>query len=96
MPALRPSIIWSAAVTRKPVIFCVDDALSVLEDREMLLEENGYQVLTAANAKEAVQAFMSNPVDLVLLDHMPQMDGGGRSQCTWGLASRMFPLRFYL
>jgi CheY-like chemotaxis protein len=64
-------------MSRKPVILCVDEASSVLEGREMLLEENGYQVLTAADGKEAVQAFVSNTVDLVLLDHhMPQMDGG--------------------
>ena len=63
MPALRPSI-WSAAMTRKPVILCVDDASSVLEGPEMLLEENGYQVLIAANGKEAVQAFVSKTVDL--------------------------------
>jgi len=38
----------------------------------MLLEENGYRVLTAANDKEAAQGFTSHSVDLVLLDyHMP-------------------------
>ena len=67
----------SAAMTEKPVILCVDDTPSVLEGEKMLLEENGYQVLTATNGKEAVQAFVSNSVDLVLLDyHMPEMNGG--------------------
>jgi CheY-like chemotaxis protein len=63
-------------MTRKPVILCcTDNASSKLEGRKMLLEENGYQVLTAANGKEAGQAFVSNTIDLVLLDcHMPQMD----------------------
>ena len=61
----------------KPVILCVDDAPGVLEGRKMLLEENGYRVLTATNGKEAIQAFVSNSVDLVLLDyHMPEMNGG--------------------
>ena len=61
----------------KPVILCVDDAPGVLEGRKMLLEGNGYRVLTATNGKEAIQAFVSNPVDLVLLDyHMPEMNGG--------------------
>jgi CheY-like chemotaxis protein len=61
---------------RKPVILCVDDAPSVLEGRKMLLEECGYRVLTATNGKEAVQAFVSNSIDLVLLDyHMPGMNG---------------------
>ena len=64
-------------MTRKPVILCIDDASSVVEGREILLEENGCQVVTAANGKEAVQAFVSNPVDLVLLEyHVHQMDGG--------------------
>jgi len=60
----------------KPVILCVDDAPNVLEGRKMLLEATGYRVLTAANGKEGVQTFLSNAVDLVLLDyHMPEMNG---------------------
>jgi CheY-like chemotaxis protein len=61
----------------KPVILCVDDTPSVLEGQKMLLEENGYRVVTATNGKEAVQAFTSHAVDLVLLDyHLPEMNGG--------------------
>jgi CheY-like chemotaxis protein len=53
------------------------NASSTLEGRKMLLEENGYQVLTAANGKGAVQALVSNPVDLVLIDcHIPEIDDG--------------------
>jgi CheY-like chemotaxis protein len=60
----------------KPVILCVDDTPGMLEGEKMLLEENGYRVLTATNGKEAVQAFASHSVDLVLLDyHMPEMNG---------------------
>jgi CheY-like chemotaxis protein len=63
-------------MTKQPVILCADDSFSVLEGRKILLEENGYKVLTATNGKKAVQAFVSNAVDLVLLDyHMPQMNG---------------------
>ena len=61
----------------KPVILCVDDTPSVLEGEKMLLEENGYRVLTATNGREAVQAFAAHSVDLVLLDYyMPEMNGG--------------------
>jgi CheY-like chemotaxis protein len=61
----------------KPVILCVDDTPSILEGEKMLLEENGYRVLTATNGQEAVQAFTSHSVDLVLLDYnMPEMNGG--------------------
>ncbi len=43
----------------------------------MLLEEDGYRVLTATSGKDAFQVFASNPVDLVLFDqHMPQMNHG--------------------
>jgi CheY-like chemotaxis protein len=42
----------------------------------MLLEAAGYRVLTATDGKEAVQVFLSNSVDLVVLDyHMPEMNG---------------------
>ena len=61
----------------KPLVLCVDDTPSVLEGFTTLLERNGYEVLTATNGKEAVQAFISHSVDLVLLDyHMPEMNGG--------------------
>jgi CheY-like chemotaxis protein len=61
----------------KPVILCVDHTPDVLEGQKMLLKENGYRVLTATNGKEALQAFMSHSVDLVLLDHhVVEMNGG--------------------
>jgi CheY-like chemotaxis protein len=64
------------AMAGKPLILCVDDAWNELEDQKMLLEENGFEVLTASNGIDALQAFVSHPVDLVLLDyHMPQMNG---------------------
>jgi CheY-like chemotaxis protein len=61
----------------KPIVLCVDDTPSILEGRKMLLEENGDRVLTATNGKQAMEAFITNAVDLVVLDyHMPEMDGG--------------------
>ena len=45
----------------KPVVLRVDDTLSVLEGRQVLLEENGYKVLTATGGKEVVQLFVSTP-----------------------------------
>ena len=42
----------------------------------MLLEENGYRAQTATNGSDAVEAFMSHSVDLVVIDyHMPGMNG---------------------
>ena len=41
-----------------------------------LLTENGYEVQEAANGSDAVNAYRSNPSDVVLLDiTMPEMDG---------------------
>jgi CheY-like chemotaxis protein len=66
----------------KPVILCVDDTPDVLEGQKVLLKGNGYRVLTATNGKEAVQAFMSHSVDLVLLDHhMAEINGGVAAMC---------------
>ena len=64
-------------MNRKPLILCVGDTSSVLKGRQMLLEEDGYRVLTATSGKDALQVFASNPVDLVLFDqYMPQMNNG--------------------
>ena len=64
-------------MSRKPMVLCVDDTPSILEGRKMLLEETGYRVLTATNGRQAMEAFVANSVDLVVLDyHMPEMDGG--------------------
>lgn len=64
-------------MTEKPVILCADVTSTMLQGRKMLLEKNGYRVLTAANGKEAVRPFLSHTVDLVLLDYrVPQIDGG--------------------
>ncbi len=63
-------------MNRKPLILCADDTLNILEGWKMMLEQSGYEVLTATDGKEALHAFVSHPVDLVLLDfHMPQMNG---------------------
>lgn len=63
-------------MNRKPLILYADDNVNIVEAWRELLQQNGYEVLTATDGQEAVQAFLSHPVDLVLLDyHMPQMNG---------------------
>lgn len=60
----------------KALILCADDSPYVLEGWKILLERNGYQVLTATDGNNACQAFVSHAVDLALLDyHMPRMNG---------------------
>jgi DNA-binding response OmpR family regulator len=51
-----------------------DDAIRMLI--EMELKDEGYKVLTASNAKDALKMVETEPIDLVILDiRMPGMDG---------------------
>ena len=51
-----------------------DDAIRMLI--EMELKDEGYQILTASNAKDALKLVETEPLDLVILDiRMPGMDG---------------------
>lgn len=59
-----------------PTILVVDDAVAFREPIAMCLRAKGYQVLEAANGREAVEVVRSRVPDLVLLDLvMPVMDG---------------------
>ena len=61
----------------KPSILCVDDEIPGLFLRKMLLEGDGYRVLTASSGKEALTFAESRELDAVILDfNMPEMDGG--------------------
>ena len=60
---------------RKRVLIADDDP-DLLELLRMDLSYQGYEVLTAVNGKEALQAATTQPLDLVLLDvMMPYIDG---------------------
>jgi len=51
-----------------------DDAIRLLI--EMELSDEGYRVLTASNAKDALEMVQNEDLDLVILDiRMPGMDG---------------------
>ena len=53
------------------------DDLAVLHTRFKLLAAQGYGVLSASNAAQALQVFADHPVDVVLMDYAPpEMDGG--------------------
>jgi CheY-like chemotaxis protein len=49
---------------RRPVILCIDDYESALVGRQMLLEEEGYEVLTAADGRR-------EPFEAALLEYDP-------------------------
>jgi PAS domain S-box-containing protein len=53
-----------------PIILCVDDDSTGLRFRQLILEEKGYKVILATSAQQGVEVFQSNPVDLVVSDHL--------------------------
>ncbi|MCI5851060.1 MAG: response regulator [Sutterellaceae bacterium] len=57
-------------------LLVVDDEVGIRELLSEILEDEGHDVLTAANATEARSIVISTPLDLILLDiWMPDMDG---------------------
>ena len=53
-----------------------DDDRESLQIRKLLLETQGYSVLTADNGPEGLRLLAENPVDIIVLDYvMPDMDG---------------------
>jgi DNA-binding response OmpR family regulator len=61
---------------RQKRILVVDDDTAVRESIARVLEEQGYDVIVAATAREAVSLFLAGSPDLVLLDlNMPDEDG---------------------
>jgi CheY-like chemotaxis protein len=59
------------------LVLCVDDEEIGLRVRKILLERAGYQVLTAPDGPSALLLFVSEPVEVVVLDYsMPGMNGG--------------------
>jgi CheY-like chemotaxis protein len=61
----------------RPVILCIDDEDLGLEIRKMVLEREGFTVLTARDGLTGLSVFETEPVDAVVLDYaMPGMDGG--------------------
>jgi DNA-binding response OmpR family regulator len=57
------------AVKADSLILCVDDYQGILEGWRMLLENEGYKVLTAVDANSAMRVFISQRVDEVVLDY---------------------------
>lgn len=57
-------------------ILLVDDEESILQTYALLLEENGYHVVTANCGRKALEEFLSQSFDLVITDlAMPDVDG---------------------
>jgi two-component system, chemotaxis family, CheB/CheR fusion protein len=59
-----------ATTQSKATILCIDDEALGLYFRKLILEGQGYQVLTANSAAEGLEQFIRNQVDLVVTDHL--------------------------
>lgn len=58
------------------MVLCIDDEPTGLTVRKIMLERQGYQVLTALSGPEGLNIFAANPVKAVVLDYaMPGMNG---------------------
>jgi CheY-like chemotaxis protein len=61
----------------RPVILCIDDEDLGLEIRKMVLEREGFTVLTAKDGQSGITVFDTEQIDAVVVDYaMPGMDGG--------------------
>jgi len=59
------------------ILLCIDDEPIGLRVRKMLLEREGYQVLTAQSGPEGLELFKAHVCEAVVLDYsMPEMNGG--------------------
>ncbi len=57
-------------------VLVVDDDAVIVKMLTITLETSGYEVVTASNGEEALQAVLEEEPDLILLDiMMPVMDG---------------------
>lgn len=57
-------------------ILVVDDEKEMRKNMQDLLENAGYEVITAENGRVAIQLYKQNPTDLVITDLlMPEKDG---------------------
>lgn len=53
-----------------------DDEPNILQSVKLVLEEEGYQVLTAADGEETVRLALNETLDLIILDiKMPKISG---------------------
>jgi CheY-like chemotaxis protein len=63
-------------LNKRPLILVVDDEVDITETYAMYLDFQGFEVITANNALQALDILSSRVPDLVISDcMMPQMDG---------------------
>ena len=66
----------TVVLIQNKTILIADDDLDVLESTQYMLLDEGYNVITAHNGEEAINAYKIHRPDIVLLDvRMPVLDG---------------------
>lgn len=66
----------SVSIVSRKLLLCVDDRATSLEVRKLILEREGYEVLTAGDGAAGLELFAARAVDLVVLDYnMPELNG---------------------
>jgi two-component system nitrogen regulation response regulator NtrX len=64
------------AKASKATVLVVDDEKGILETLSSIIEDEGYDVITASSGEEGLKMFLKHTPDLILLDiWMPDMDG---------------------
>jgi CheY-like chemotaxis protein len=58
-----------ASGTDRALILCIDDDITGIRVRRLLLEEAGFSVIPALSDQDGLQLFAEFPIDLVLTDH---------------------------
>ncbi|HDZ55689.1 MAG TPA: response regulator [Pseudomonas xinjiangensis] len=60
----------------KPLLLLVEDERAIRKVMEMVLEGEGYEVITAENGREGLQVLANARPDLIITDYMmPEMNG---------------------
>jgi CheY-like chemotaxis protein len=68
----------SADIRTRPLIVVVDDDPTILESVQWILEDEGYEVITAADGAQAVEQTMVHRPALLVLDMgLPLLSAGG-------------------
>jgi DNA-binding NtrC family response regulator len=63
-------------MSEKKRILLVDDEPELVEELSLILEEEGYEVVSAPDGKQGVDLFRENGFSVVLMDiKMPEMNG---------------------
>lgn len=60
-----------------PTLLCLNDEQTALFVRKLVLEKEGFEVLTSTTANDALKLMSDRPVDLVIADHLLSDTTGG-------------------